>query len=279
MHPCFSIKAVRLYVAVLVLVSGIFCSCANTRRLTYLQGSFDTAALSQVQYPDPVIQKGDLLSIVVYSDNPQATAFYNQSVITTTSGSAGGAAGGTDGGAGGVSGTGAVTAPGYLVDPQGNIVFQSLGLIHVEGLTKATLKDTLTERLKNYLRNPYLSIRFLNNRVTILGEVTKPGQYGIPGDHLNLLQALGLAGDMTVYGRRDNILVIREENGKRTFGRMDITKPEIMESPYFNLQQGDVIVVDQHKTKAASSDLTMRNVTIAATVVTAIAVLVNLLRY
>lgn len=263
-------------VFLLVLLS----SCGDTRHLTYMQGKFDTAALSEVKLTDPVIQKGDMLSIIVYSDNPQATAIYNQSLISGSGSSSGSSASGnsSQGGSSGSPSGNAPSAPGYLVDEQGNIEFQGLGTLHVVGLTRALLKDTLSGRLKEYLQSPYFNIRFLNYRISMLGELVRPGVYSMPGEHLNILEAVGLAGDMTVYGRRDNVLVIREVNGKREFGRLDFTKPDIMASPYFNLQQNDIVYVDQIKAKSASVDLTARNLTIAATVVTTLAVVLSLLR-
>ncbi|HMH34324.1 MAG TPA: polysaccharide biosynthesis/export family protein, partial [Puia sp.] len=207
----------------LLLVFGIFLmttSCGNTRQLTYMQGAFDTAKLSQINAIEPVIRKGDLLSIIVFSDNPEATKMYNQSVIVGASAGAGVS------GLQGISGS-SPAGTGYQVDENGNIVFQGLGLVHVEGLNKAQLKDTLDSRLKEYLTNPYYNIRFLNYKFPMLGEVSKPGIISIPGEKINLLEALALSGDMTFFGRRDNIMVIRENNGKREWARLDITRPEI----------------------------------------------------
>ena len=262
---------------VMSLVAMIFCSCGTTRPYTYLQGSFDTAKLSQVPPSNPIVQKGDLLRIIVYSDNPKATAIYNQELITAQSGSSA-SGGASEAAAQTVSGA-APTTPGYLVDDQGNIEFQGLGLLHVEGLTRSQLKDTLNMRLKDYLTNPYYTIRFLNYRFTILGEVGHQGVYSIPGDRINLLQALGMAGDMTFYGRRDNVLVIRETNGKREYGRLDVTKPESMNSPFFYLQQNDVVYVDQSKKKVAANDqITTRNISIVTSIVTTLALLYSILR-
>jgi polysaccharide export outer membrane protein len=254
-------------------------SCGSTRQYTYMQGKFDTARLSQIQTPDPTIQVGDILTVVVYSDNPAATAIYNQPLITTASGgsdekSAAGATGGT------ASFTGASpTTGGYLVDELGNIEFQGLGLLHVGGLTRSGLKQKLDSSLKKYLLNPYYTIRFLNYKFTMLGEVNRQGIYSIPGDHINLLEALGMAGDITFYGRRDNILIIRQTNGIREFARLDITKPEIMASPYFYLQQNDVVYVEQTRKKIAADDqLTTRNISLTLTIVSTIAVIYSLLR-
>lgn len=274
-------RSIRLLIACffgLVLGAGV-SSCGNTRQLTYLQGQFDTTKLSQVKFIEPVIQQGDLLGIIVYSDNPAATALFNQSLIAagSTSTSAGGGTGSTNGLT--ASGSAAPNSPGYLVDDQGNIEFQGLGLLHVEGLTKGQLKDTLDGRLKNYLSHPYYSIRFLNYKFTMLGEIAKPGIFSIPGEHISLLEALGLAGDMTGYGRRDNILVIRENNGKREFARLDLTKPDIMTSPYYYLQQNDIVYVEATRKKVIANDqVTARNITIAASVLSTLAIVYSVFR-
>jgi polysaccharide biosynthesis/export protein len=276
------------YAIVVILLSFTLSSCFNTRQITYMQGSFDTAALSQVKIPEATIRQGDLLSIVVYSDNPEATALFNQSVITysggggaaSSGGSGGGGASGGTGSTAGALGTGAPTTPGYQVDENGNIQFQGLGILHVEGLTKVQLKDTLDSRLKGiYLKNPYYSIRYLNYRFTMLGEVARPGIFSIPGEHISMLEAIGLAGDMTLFGRRDNVLVIRENEGKRQWARLDLTKPQIMSSPYFYLQQNDVVYVEATKRKISSNDqTTTRTVTIVATIISTIAIVVSLLK-
>lgn len=254
-----------------IWVMHMVSSCGNTRSLVYMQGSFDTAQLSQVNAVEPIIRHGDILSIIVYSDNPDATKIYNQSLIVVANASAQSSGGGTIGAS--------PAAPGYQVDQNGNIMFQGIGLIHVEGLTKAQLKDTLDLRLTPFLQHPYYNIRFLNYKFTMLGEVTRPGQISIPGERLNLLEAIAIAGDLTFYGRRDNVLVIRESNNKREFARLDLTKPEIMKSPYFYLQQNDIVIVEPTNKKIAANDvITLRNVSIAATVVSTLGILYSIFK-
>jgi polysaccharide export outer membrane protein len=238
-----------------------------------MQGQFDTAQLSQVNAVEPVIRKGDILSIIVYSDNPDATKIYNQSLITTANNSSQV----SDKTAQSVGSSPA--GPGYQVDEHGDIVFQGIGLIHVEGLTKAELKDTLDARLKPFLQHPYYNISFLNYKFTMLGEVGHPGVISIPGERINLLEGIALAGDLTFYGRRDNVLVIRETNNKREFARLDLTKPDIMKSPYFYLQQNDIVIVEPNKKRAAASDVvTTRNISLALSFVTTFAVLYSIFR-
>lgn len=263
-------------IASMVIFAMSATSCFNTRNLVYMQGKFDTTRLSQVTLPENTIHKGDLLSIIVYSDNPEATKIYNQPEITTPTVNV--IAAGNTGNTQGLSGN-TPSSGGYLVDENGNIDFQGLGLLHVDSLTKSELKDTLMQRLKNLLNNPYFTVRFLNYRFTMLGEVSRPGIFSIPGDHINLLEALGMAGDMTFYGRRDNILIIRESNGVRQFARLDITKPDIMASPYFYLQSNDVVIVEPTNKKVAASDqTTIRNVSIAASVISTLAILYSIFK-
>jgi polysaccharide export outer membrane protein len=269
MHVKFSVWLRAAVTGLSFATVFLLASCGSTRQLTYIQGSFDTAALSKIPGVDPLIQKGDILTIIVYSDNPEATRIYNQTLITTASPGAAIAGTGISGGLGG-----SPTTPGYLVDENGNIEFQTLGLLHVDGLTRSKLRDTLNARLKPFLSNVYFTIRFQNYRFTMLGEIGKPGIYPFPSDKLNLFEALGLGGDMTFYGRRDNVLVIREINGVRNFARLDLTKPEIMASPYFYIQQNDVIIFEANKKKIAANDqTTLRNITIATSVISLFAIL------
>lgn len=280
MHLSLSLKKpLFTFVPALVIVSIMLSSCGTTRPYVYMQGSFDTAALSKVKITDPIIQKGDLVSIIVYSDNPEVTKIFNQQVITAALANSSSSA--SSAGEASQSVTGVTpSAPGYLVDENGNIEFQGLGLLRIEGLTKGGLKNLLDSKLKDtLLKNPYYNIRFMNNRFTILGEINKPGIFAIPSDHINILEALSLAGDMTFYARRENVLVIREQNGKREFARLDITKPEVMASPYFYLQQNDIVYVEQNKKKANANDqITTRNISIALAVASTFAIIYSVFR-
>ena len=237
-------------------LSLLLFSCRTTKPVQYLQGHIDTAALSRINLPEPLIQKGDLVGITVYSDNPEATAVFNQQMNTTIAADAGSGTGNTP-----------QTMPGYLVDANGNIRFQLLGELHVEGLTKAELEDMLKEKLAKYLMNPYCNIRFLNYKFTMLGEVGKQGVYTIPGERISILEALGMAGDITLYGLKDSIMVVRETNGKRTFGNLDVSNPEVFTSPYYYLQQNDIVIVKANPKKPDVSEQTAnRNFARATTI-------------
>ena len=261
---------VRLLYAFLLLacIPG-WWSCGNVRELQYLQGQFDTAKLSKVTYPEPVIQKNELISITVYSDNQTASNYYNlptpQAAATAPNM---------------VISTGAAPAgSSYLVDEYGNIQFPGLGLLKVAGLTKDSLYKTLYSKLSDKLQNPYFAIRLSSYRVTMIGEVARPGQFTIPNERISLLEAISLAGDLTAYGRRDNVLIIREINGERSFARLDLKNPEILNSPYFYLQPNDVVLVDLTKNKAAASDVsTVRNISLATSIISVLAIVISILQ-
>jgi len=252
-------------IAGLLVIVASLSSCGSVKNLQYMQGSFDTAKLSSYNMPVPVIQKGDLLSITVYSDNPTATILYNQSVPGNGNSSS--------------SGQGAPSTGGYLVDEEGNIQFQGLGTLHIEGLTKAGLTSLLNSKLITFLQNPYYTIRFLNYKITVIGDVARPAIYTLPGEKVNILEAIGLAGDLNITARRDNIRIIREEAGKREFGIIDLRQPDIFNNKFYQLHQNDIVYVDFNKGKAVASDqTTVRNITIAATVVSTIAIIISILR-
>jgi len=246
---------------IFVVVVMFMGSCASSKKareeLKYLNGNLNIPENLKVPIKEVAIQKGDLLSIFVYSDNPEATAIFNQPLAKA--GSSGGEKGGV--------------SNGYLVDQEGNIRFQTLGVLHVEGLTKQEMMKQMDEKLKTYLTNPYTDIRFLNYHVNILGEVNKPGPYSIPEEKVTILELVGLAGDLTIYGRRDNILVIREKEGKREFGYINLKDPNIFQSPYFNLQQNDVVMVQANNKKQTGSDQQLfRNLTIVSAIASIVSV-------
>ncbi len=233
------------------LLTCHFASCINSRPIQYVQGRFDTAQLSKILVEAPKVQRADILSIVVFSDNFAATAIYNQSN----------------------------TAGGYLVDDSGQIQMQGIGALHVEGLTKVQVADLLNSKLAEFLKNPYCIIRFINYKVTLVGELTREGVYTVPNEKVNVFEAIGLAGGLTIYGKRENVIVIREVDGKREFARLDLTSPEIFNSPYYFLKQNDVIIVEQTRTKVANADqTTARNISIGTSVISTLVFLYTVFR-
>lgn len=226
----------KFYCVLILLLAGV--SCTNTKKAVYFSdqknGSFEAPAI-----PKLVIQNNDLLSISVSSLNPEASAIFNQpnnaaanSNTTTT-----------------------VAATGYLVDGEGNIQFPFLGAVKAAGLSKDELKDKLIKSLvdKKLLVDPIITVRFLNFKVTVLGEVAHPTVVTVPSERISLLEALGLAGDLTIYAQRDNVLVIRDEDGKKVTHRLNLNSTELFNSPYYYLKTNDVVYVEPNKSKVAST--------------------------
>lgn len=154
-------------------------------------------------------------------------------------------------------GGGSVIEPmmGYRVNREGQIEIPALGRLQVKGLTLDELHDLVLQKVHatGYLKEPAVQVRYLNFRITILGEVNGPGTYTIPTPKINILEALGMARDLTLFSNRDNILVIREKNGQRTYGRVDITSRKLFESPFYYLQPNDVVYVEPHRSKVMAA--------------------------
>jgi polysaccharide export outer membrane protein len=230
----------------------------------YLENLSDTTGKGAVKIPELRIQKNDQLFIQVYSGSkkPEASdVFYN---LPASQG----------------AGQGAVTS-GFLVDVLGNIDYPQLGSIHAEGLTKQELAAEIRKRLTQpveLLADPSVIIRFLNFKVNVLGEVAKPGLINVPGERITILEAIGLAGDITQYGRKNTVKVIREIDGDRNIGTIDLSSKDLFESPYYNLLQNDVVMVEPSKRKAQSAEqaLTAQKISFALTIVTVAATLANI---
>lgn len=222
------------------LVFGIlFSSCGNTKRVVYLNDTGDMEISNAIDNLEPVIQKNDLLSISVSSPNATASQPFNTTVTVSTQ----------------TVGYTSTQASGYLVDQDGYIDMPMLGRIKAAGLTKKDLKEKITKSLvdNKYLLYPVVNVRYLNFKVTVLGEVARPQVINVPDERINILEALGFAGDMTVYARRDNVALIREEKGKRVVKRLDLNSGNLLASPWYYLKSNDIIYVEPNKAKVSSA--------------------------
>lgn len=231
---------------VLLIYLGLFLQSCHTEKkigsLVYFNQQGDTALSKIVQNYEAVIQPGDRLSIVVNALDPASTAPYNLgSSFSAASSESSSSAGGSNAG-------------GYLVEADGTIHFPQLGKIQVAGLHRKQLVDTLSKFLAKYVTDPIVTITFLNFKITVLGEVGRQGTFTVPEGKMNLVEAIGLAGDLTITGRRDNITVIREKDGRREFGKVNMLSKDAFSSRYFVLQQNDVVYVEMTNEKAASTD-------------------------
>ncbi len=226
----------------------IFGGCVDTKKVTYFNSLSEGVIPTPVANLEPVIQKSDILSITVSSPNPEATAIYNAPNMISLS-------------TNNISAAGNIApASGYLVNQEGNIEFPGLGNIMVAGLTKQKAKEVITKLLvdNKLVVDPIVTIRYLNYRVTVLGEVARPGVLVVPNEKISILEALGLAGDLTIYARRDNVLLIREDKGSKLVKRINLNSSDILTSPYYYLKSNDVLYVESNSAKVASANRTQQ---------------------
>ncbi|MFS4491330.1 polysaccharide biosynthesis/export family protein [Maribacter sp. 2308TA10-17] len=236
----FRLKIFKISFAV-IATSLFLVSCGNTKNAVYFNNPTSLAINNEIADLEPVIQSNDLLSIVVSSVNAEAADLFNLSRNNSDQSS--------------LNSGNTFKVSGYLVDQDGFINFPILGKIKASGISKKTLRDEITSRLvsEKLLLDPIVEIRYLNYKVSILGEVKNPSVLNVPSEKISLLEALGMAGDITIYGRRDNVTLIREENGVRRIRKIDLTSNEIFSSRYYYLQSNDIVYVQPNKAKVASS--------------------------
>jgi polysaccharide export outer membrane protein len=220
------------YFSVALIISLLLGSCSMKKDIVYLQ-DIDLNAKDSVPVVETKIQVNDILSVIVTSDNPGVSERYNLNVVNPN-----GAQNNNQ-----QQGDGLLN--GYLVSPEGTITMPVLGKIMVQGLSTSQLETMLTNKLKqeNHLVNPIVIVRIMNAKFTVLGELG-PGNFTFREQNINLLQAIGYAGDLKVTSKRKNILVIREENNVRTYANIDVTSKKLFESPYYYVKPNDIIIVN-----------------------------------
>ena len=222
-------------------------SCISQRKLSYLHdvtaASADSINQTYVSQKENYIAKGDLLSIFVNALDIAAVQAFNMPVANVQNLGSRNVSAAVGGG----------SLQGYWVDPEGNIDFPVLGKLHVEGLTTTMLKDTLTQLISRSVKDPIININFMNFYVTVLGEVKNPGRHAVNSQGMTIFEALGLAGDLTIYGKRNNVLVSREVDGKMEFARLNLNDQAIFASPYYHIRQNDVIYVEPNNARSISS--------------------------
>lgn len=224
------------------LAAITFASCGSHKDLAYFQEVVESGALESTSGQLNTIQPGDVLTITVSSSTPELAMPYNLFASRAQ-------IGGNNSSNKVISN---VTAEGYTVDADGNIQFPVLGEIHVAGLTRSEIAAQLKAKLETVMPDPVVTVTLVNFYVTVIGEVARPGTYNFPGDRLTLLEALGFAGDLSVYGNREKVMVIREENGGRHVEILNLKSKNIFASPYFYLKQNDVVYVEAVGAKAKS---------------------------
>ncbi|WP_458408803.1 polysaccharide biosynthesis/export family protein [Bacteroides congonensis] len=240
-----SVRGMGRTVAFCLVVMSLLASCQSYKKVPYLQDSeVVEQATQQKNLYDAKIMPKDLLTIVVSCTSPELAVPFNLTVATQNN----------------VTISNTTSQPAlqqYLVDNEGKINFPVLGELKVGGLTKKQAESMIVEKLKPYMKEtPIVTVRMVNYKISVIGEVARPGTFTISNEKVNLLEALAMAGDMTVWGLRDNVKLIREDaDGKQEIVTLDMNKAETILSPYYWLQQNDIVYVTPNKAKARNSDI------------------------
>lgn len=223
-------------------------SCKHYERIAIMKDFSDSSlpeSIKMVEYKNPLIQPDDVLTITIQTIDNEVTALLNSGNGTT-----------------GISGTvpvlgttGSSQAPnGYLVDKDGFVELPFVGKVKVGGLTTASAKEEIRKQVDRFFNDPVINVRFANYKVTVLGEVVRPASYIIPNEKINIFDALGMAGDMTIFARRENVMLVRDSSGFKKLVRLDLNSKSIISSEYFFLQPNDVLYVEANDAKVASTD-------------------------
>src|ERR1700733_10412302 len=263
---------------VCALLSCGFFSCTSTKRIKYFQNIPDSGRLSQIgkaDYIEPKIQDDDILTVIIQTVDPQSVALIN----------AGNVSGGGNSAAPSQLTAAALPVPtqvpsaqlGYLVDVDGNITIPVIGKVKVAGLSLEEAKKAIFDITDQYYKDASVVVSFANFRVNVAGEVLRPGTYVMPNEKVTILDALSLAGDLTIFGKRDNVLLIRQNpDGTKTPYRINLTKTDFMTSPGYYLKQNDYIYVEPLKSKVASTDAAQgRNIAIFGSILSVLIILLT----
>ena len=261
----------KSFIIIFSFVLFFLSSCTSKKKLDYLQNIESVALEASMKNAKSTIQPNDQLVIMVTAKDMDVVKPFNQNFssgqilqYSLPSNNA------PDQSQTSVSG------PTYMVDSQGNIEFPVIGKINTENKTTEELRDILKKEISKYVLNPQVSVRNTNYKITVLGEVNRPGTYNIPDAQTTLLEVLGLAGDLSIYGNREDILVLRNIDGTMTKERIDLTKADFINSPFFYLKQNDVIIVSPNETKQKTSRLDPNTgiyISVASIVVTILALI------
>lgn len=241
----------KIRLLIISIISLLIVSCKPQQNFNYMKNIEDTAVKTALQQQNNTIQVGDQIVILVTAKDMDVVKPFNQNYSSSQIVNQNGTAGGNTPSVG----QQIITGPTYLVDANGDIDFPQLGKINTKGQTLVDLQNILRDKISRYVINPSVNVRLLNFKITILGEVSRQGDYIVQNGQATLLNALGMAGDLTMYGERNNILVVRTVDGQISKERIDITDANFFQSPYYNLKQGDVIYVSANQTRQKTSRL------------------------
>ncbi|MGM8362804.1 polysaccharide biosynthesis/export family protein [Flavobacterium sp. ARAG 55.4] len=244
----------------LLLPLFLLFSCGSKQDVVYYQNIDDMSAQKNSNSYEITIQPDDLLMILVSADDPEVAIPFNLRTYSTSSNNRLDITRGQE------------TVQLYLVDKNGVIEFPVIGKLKVSGLSRTEVLGLLNEKISSYIKKPIINLRIMNFKVSLQGEVNSPGTYPISSERITLIEALSMARDLTIYGKRDNILIIREVNGVKSYNRVDITKSDFINSPFYYLAQNDVVYVEPNKTRVNSSVVGPNT----SVIISAISILVSL---
>lgn len=219
-----------------------FLSCGSRKDIVYYQNIDSLNGKNEENTYELKIQHDDLLMIVVSADSPEIAAPFNlkaANVVTVSN----------------QDFMGRESSQLYLVDSKGVIDFPVLGKLKISGLTRTAVVELIKNKVSQYIKNPIVNLRVMNFKVAVQGEVVNPGIFTVNSERITLPEALSMAKDLTVYGTRNNILIIREIDGVKTFNRIDITKADFIYSPFYYLSQNDIVYVEPNKSKINASKI------------------------
>lgn len=247
----------------------LFASCGPSQELAYFKDAPRNKESEQSGQFSKGIQTNDLLYIYVESRAPEATVRFNQETNKIA----------IDGGV--VMNPGGSAVTGYLVNNEGDIIFPVLGRLHVLGKTHAQLAAEIEQKLvsEGHILDATVTVKLMNFKVSVLGEVHKPGQIEASGERLTIFEALSMVGDMTIYGQRQNVTVVREENGNRIVGEIDLTSKNVFDSPYYYLHQNDVVYVEPNMKQKRNAERDPMTLSYISSVVSIVSVLTSAFYY
>ncbi|MDM1556714.1 polysaccharide biosynthesis/export family protein [Chryseobacterium indologenes] len=267
--------------ALAILLAFLLVSCKSKsnadNELNYMQNIENVAIESSAKNSNSTIQIGDQLVILITAKDMDVVRPFNQNYSSSEVVQNNAASGGNTPSQGATT----ISGPTYIVDTDGNIDFPVIGKLNTTNKTLVEFKEELRSKMTKFVLNPTVNVRLSNFKITVLGEVNKQGDYTITNGHATILNALGLAGDLTMYGKRDEVLVIRTENGQVVHGKVNLKDANLINSPFYNLKQGDAIIVSSTNTKYIASKQNPNTgiyLTAASVAVGAIAIIVSLIK-
>lgn len=233
--------------AILLAITVVSCKTNSNAHndLNYMQNIERVAVEASAKNSNNTIQTGDQLVILITAKDMDVVKPFNQNYSSSEVIQSNNFAGGNTPSVGST----AITGPTYIVDTDGTIDFPILGKLSTTDKTLVQFKDELRERMTKYVINPTVNLRLANFKITVLGEVNRQGDYTVSNGQATIWNALGMAGDLTMYGKREDVLIVRTENGQITHGRVNLQDANLINSPYYHLKQGDAIIVGANSTR------------------------------